>query len=271
MPGWYSFIMRTQNPIYRITLLILLALMPVISWAETQRPVIGISVYYSGEDNRGRLSLGSQYVDTITSAGGLPMMLVPVDDPAMIKQYTEVCDGFVFCGGPDISPLRYGADEISTTVKALHPRRENFDIAMINAALEADKPILGVCLGSQELNVALGGSLIQDIPSETTSTIDHKPGGGDLAHEVHITTGSRLHDILSTTTLQVNSIHHQALDRLGSGVNVMARAPDGIVESFEVVGKPFAMAVQWHPELISEDPQQLAIYKALVDAARGEE
>lgn len=263
--------MRIQTSIYRMTLLILLALMPVLSWAETQRPVIGISVYFSGDDYNGRLSLGSQYVDAITSAGGLPMMLVPVDDPAMIKQYAEICDGFVFCGGPDISPLRYGADEISTTVKVLNPRRENFDIAMINAVLETDKPLLGVCLGSQELNVALGGSLIQDIPSETTSTINHKPGGSDFAHAIQVTTGTRLQDILGTTTLQVNSIHHQALDRLGSGVKVMARAPDGIVESFEVEGKPFVMAVQWHPEALTEYPAQLAIYKALVDAARGEE
>ena len=115
--------------------------------------------------------------------------------------------------------------------------------------------------------MALGGSMIQDLPTETSSTIDHKPGFATPSHEVEITTGTRLNDIIGSTTLQVNSMHHQACDKLGSGVLVAARAPDGVVESYEVQGYDFALAVQWHPEALMDVPEQLKIYQALVEAA----
>jgi putative glutamine amidotransferase len=214
-----------------------------------------------------RFALSSNYVDAVTSAGGIPLLLPPTLDDRAISRYVELCDGFVMTGGRDISPSRYGAETTHPTTNLLNPRRENFDFALIDAILAADKPVLGVCLGSQELNVALGGSMIQDLPSETSSTVEHKPGYREFAHEIHITTGTRMQDIVGTTTLQVNSIHHQACDRLGSGVLVMAKAPDGVVESFEVQNKNFALGVQWHPEALTTAPEHLAVYEALVKAA----
>ncbi len=231
-------------------------------------PLIGINVDASGDSvTNTRFVLSSSYVDAITSAGGIPLLLPAALNPDAVDRYIDLCDGFLVTGGRDISPNRYG-DEISTYTKLVNPRRENFDFALINAALVAKKPILGVCLGSQELNVALGGSMIQDLPTETSSTIDHRPGHmGQYAHQVEITTGTQLHDIIGTTTLQVNSSHHQACDRMGSGILVMARAPDGVVESFQVENQPFAMGVQWHPENLTTAPEHLAIYEALVKAA----
>lgn len=238
-----------------------------IAMASYAGPLIGLNVDASGDDpEHARLSLSTSYVDAITSVGGIPVLLPASLDHTGISKYVELCDGFVMTGGRDITPSRYG-DEMSTHTNLLNPRRENFDFALIDAVLKANKPILGVCLGSQELNVALGGSMIQDLPTETSSTIDHRPGHADItAHTVDITTGTRLHDIIGTTTLSVNSLHHQACDRLGSGVLVAARAPDGVVESFQVENHDFAMGVQWHPEATTST-EHLAIYKALVEAA----
>jgi putative glutamine amidotransferase len=152
---------------------------------------------------------------------------------------------------------------------ALNPRREDYDFKLLNAALKSHKPMLAVCLGCQELNVALGGTLVQDIATQTSSTIDHPQSQARHApaHEISITTTSRLASIVSTTTLAVNSIHHQACLKPGRGVRVMARAPDGTIESFEVAGRPFTLAVQWHPESIILYPGQLQIYQALIRAA----
>lgn len=231
-------------------------------------PLIGINVDVSGDSvTDARLGVSSTYVDAVTSAGGVPVLIPPALDESAISRYVELCDGFVMTGGRDISPSRYGSETTHPTTNLLNPRREDFDFALIDAILAADKPVLGVCLGLQELNVALGGSMIQDLPTETSSTIAHKPGDRHFAHEVHITTGTRLQDIAGTTTLQVNSIHHQACDRLGSGVLVMAKAPDGVVESFEVENKNFAVGVQWHPEVLTTATEHLAVYEALVKAA----
>lgn len=250
----------------------LLAILTValLSATATAAPLIGVNMNVQGTDwDSGRFDLGSRYIDAVTSAGGIPVILPPVMDDASLARYVEMCDGFLMTGGRDISPALYGVDEVHPEAEIMNPRREAFDFRLIRAVLEADKPLLGVCLGSQEINVALGGSMVQDIPSETSTTINHKPGNGRIgAHTVDITTGSLLHDIVSTTTLSVNSIHHQACDRLGSGVLVMARAPDGIVESYAVEEKDFVLGVQWHPEALTEYPEQLSIYQALIRAAQ---
>ena len=230
-------------------------------------PIIGLNTDVSGHSaDNPRLALSSTYVDAITSAGGIPVLLPPVLDAQAVARYVQMCDGFVFTGGSDISPERYG--EVATTqTKLINPRRESYDFQLLQAVLKSGKPVLGVCLGSQELNVAVGGSMIQDISAETSSTIDHRNYSSTYAHTIAITTGTRLNDITGTTSLQVNSMHHQACGRLGTGVVVMARAPDGIVESFDVTGKPFAIGVQWHPEKLTTAPAHLAVYQALIQAA----
>jgi putative glutamine amidotransferase len=234
------------------------------------KPIIGINLEVSGETTSTgtRLSLGSDYIDAVTSAGGIPILLPALTSMADVSRHVQLCDGFVFTGGRDINPACYG-QQPNPANKLLHPRRENYDLRLIREVLRAKKPILAVCLGCQELNVALGGTLIQDIPSETTSSLDHHQGETrhEIAHEIFITTGSRLANLLSTTTLEVNSVHHQSCGRPGRGVLYTARAMDGIIESFEVKNQPFAVAVQWHPEAITHYPGHLKLYRELVRAA----
>lgn len=233
------------------------------------RPVIGINLEASGDAEHPRLSLGCNYVDAVSSAGGLPILLPPMQTLEDCRRYARMCDGFVFTGGKDIAPSRYNQPQ-RVQMNLLHPRREDFDFALIQEVMRLHKPFLGVCLGCQEVNVALGGTLVQDIPTETSSTIEHHRGAEiahDFVHEVSITTGSRLADIVGTTTLAVNSNHHQSCDQPGRTVRYTAVAPDGVIESYEVSGYPFGLAVQWHPEAVADYPEHLRIYEALVKAA----
>ena len=254
-----------------VVLLILVFLFASNAFAESSRkPLIGINVEASGEDEVARLSLGSEYIDAVTSAGGIPVLLPPITTLQDVPRHVELCDGFVLTGGKDVNPERYGQQPCEANTPLL-ARREDYDFRLINEILRSRKPVLAVCLGSQELNVAMGGSLIQDIASQTSSTIDHhrKDTRHETAHTVSIKTGSRLADIVATTTLVVNSVHHQSCARPGNSVLYLAHAPDGIVEAYELTNYPFALAVQWHPESLSDRPEQLALYRALVrEAAR---
>lgn len=238
--------------------------------SATTAPIIGINLDVGGDSTGSvRLALSGDYVDAITSAGGIPILLPPVYDPAAIERQVNLCQGFVFTGGRDINPARFG-QPLDPTTKLLNPRREEYDFALIDAVLKSGKPFLGICLGAQEINVALGGSLIQDIPSATSTTVVHRQDEirENPAHEIQITTGTRLADVLGTTTLAVNSFHHQACDRPGAGVKIVARAPDGIVEGYEVENKAFGMGLQWHPEgMFTSATVHLKPYKALVDEA----
>jgi putative glutamine amidotransferase len=233
------------------------------------KPVIGINLEASGDAAHPRLSLGSDYVDAVTSAGGLPILLPPALSIDDCRRYARMCDGFVFTGGKDIAPVRYGQPQ-RAQMNLLLERRENFDFALIKEVMRLRKPLLGVCLGCQELNVALGGTLVQDIPTQTSSTIEHHNGAEaahQLVHEIAITTSSKLADIVGTTTLAVNSNHHQSCDQPGRGIRYTAVSPDGVIESYELTNYPFGLAVQWHPEAVAVYPEHLRIYKALVRSA----
>lgn len=239
---------------------------------KAERPIIGINMDVSQRGDSGAspaLRLSGAYVDAITSAGGIPVVLPPVLDKAAIRRQVALCDGFLFVGGADINPERYG-ETSHPAVNLLNPRREEYDFALMEAVLKTRKPMLGVCLGCQEFNVAMGGSLIQDLPTETTSTIDHRPYAprGEFVHEIEIEPGTKLADLLGTTTLGVNSIHHQACEVPGAKLRVAARAPDGTIEAIELPGKRFALGVQWHPEALTHHPEHLRVYKGLVDTAR---
>lgn len=232
------------------------------------KPIIGINMEMSGETTSPRLSLAGDYVDAVTSAGGIPVLLPATNSLTDVKRQVALCDGFVFTGGRDINAQRYGAEPHPAN-RLLHTRRENFDFELANQVLESKKPFLAVCLGCQEMNVALGGTLIQDIPTETSSTLDHHQGETrhETAHAVQISTSSKLNDLVGTTTLAVNSVHHQSCGVPGKGVRYTAFAPDGIVEGYELEKHRFGVAVQWHPESLADRPEHLKLYEGLVRAA----
>lgn len=207
------------------------------------------------------------YMDGVTEAGGLPIMLPPTDDPAEIEQLVRTCDGIVITGGQDVDPALYG-EERKPTCKELAPERDRMEPTLIAEALRQDKAILGICRGIQALNVALGGTLYQDLPTEHPSEITHSMDAPyDRAeHTVDVIDGTPLAKVLGAGELGVNSYHHQAIHDLAEPLRPMALAPDGLIEAVWDPSHHFVWAVQWHPEFFhKKDQASRDIFAAFVN------
>jgi len=226
-------------------------------------PLIGItSVYKTFEDDPAAYTLTNfAYVRAIADNGGVPLVLPTVDDVTIIQRYVRELDGLVLVGGGDIPPAAYN-ETPHETVEPLTSHRYEFERKLIAAWLASDKPILGVCLGMQFSNVVAGGSLVQDIPSEVGTEVDHKK-----YHRVRIAPDSSLAELLGATEARVLSSHHQAVDQPGANMKIIAWSDDGVNEAAERVDGGFGLFVQWHPESGDDRAQRDAIYGALVRAA----
>jgi putative glutamine amidotransferase len=215
------------------------------------------------------MALGITYVRAIEAAGGLPVVmppLAPADVPALVARL----DGLLLSGGPDLAPAAYDAQP-HAELGATEPALDAFEYAVVREALRAGLPILGICRGAQALNVARGGTLHRHLPDVVGDAIVHRQSedGRRPTHAVDIVPRSRLARLLGTTRLRVNSFHHQAVDRLGTGLRVSARAPDGTIEAIEDPARPFLLAVQWHAETLVEGPSHQALFDELVATAAG--
>jgi putative glutamine amidotransferase len=222
-----------------------------------------------GEPPNPEMALGMTYVRAIEAAGALPVVLPPVGELDVPRLLARL-DGLVLSGGPDLAPVAYGAEphrELGST----EPGLDAFEYAMAREAVRLELPILGICRGAQTLNVARGGTLHQHLPDVVGHAIEHRQAvdGRVPTHPVRILPGSRLAAALGATQLSVNSFHHQAVDRLGTGLRACAWAPDGTIEAIEDPGHAFVVAVQWHAETLQGVPGQLALFQELVRIAAG--
>lgn len=242
-----------------------------------RKPVIGLNCSYKHDEKYAvrESFIPERYYDSVAAAGGLPILLPPLDNGGDIKELLRLCDGLLLIGGDDINPARYGQERHAKTCLIL-PRREEFDFALVGAALESRLPILAICQGCQVMNVALGGTLHQHVPDVYGEDVPHfrpdemRRKGGERMHRIRIEKGSLLHETVGAETLEVNSSHHQAADRPGEGLRVSARSADGVAEALEWKdpgGRPFMLAVQWHPERISSVKEQMLLFEALARAA----
>lgn len=208
------------------------------------------------------------YFEAVHRAGGLPMALPYLD--AALDDYLKLCDGLVTPGGEYRFPEDWYGGPPSP--EADMPPRARFEIALTRAALDGDVPILGICAGMQVMAGVLGGTFYEDVRIDPGTLIDHldeKPAE-EVAHDVRITAGTLLHRIVGGETMGVNTAHKEALKSLPEGLAINAVAPDGVIEGIEIPGKRFALGVQWHPEFFLDDGSpHLALFRALVDAARG--
>lgn len=232
------------------------------------RPIIGITSVFeqSGSDSRSQTTVGFRYVQAVIDNGGVPVVLPTVKDEEAIVRYVAELDGLVLVGGLDIPPGVYG-QQVHETTSIMPEQRYEFERRLIKQWLATDKPILGVCLGMQFTNVVVGGSMIQDIPSQVGKEVVHR--GENSWHSVQVEKGSRLARILGSDTTYVYSSHHQAVDKLGSNLKVVARSSDGVIEAMERTEGGFGLFVQWHPEAMTKDlAHRDAIYSALVQACR---
>ncbi len=195
----------------------------------------------------------TNYTEAILKAGGIPVLLPPMP-PASLEEVVHELSGIMLIGGSDYHPASYG-EQIHDTVQAMDSEREEFDRRLVDKVLKQTKlPILGICAGCQLLNIILGGTLIQDIKSTLPeSKVEHKNNPkpeveGHRQHAVRIESGSMLAKFYSSSRVNVPTSHHQAVDRIGDGLAAVAFSDDDIIEAIELSGRPFTIAVQWHPE-----------------------
>lgn len=197
--------------------------------------------------------MNQRYYLAAASVGAVPFMIPLLEDVATLREIYDRLDGVLLAGGVDMDPSTYGAEK-SPLCGVIDPPRDLVEMQLANWAFADGKPIFGICRGLQVLNVVMGGSLFQDVTAECDSAIKHDyvPTDGwsrdHLAHEVTVHADSRLHSALGNTRVMVNSMHHQGIDRLGTGLAVTAVAPDGLIEGIESRDDRYLVAVQWHPE-----------------------
>jgi putative glutamine amidotransferase len=212
------------------------------------------------------------YDAAVRKAGGTPW--VPVIDVDWPEDVLGQVDGLLLTGGDDIDPAFFGA-EPHPSYEPAEPGRDAYELALTRRALASQVPVLAICRGLQVLNVATGGTLIQDIPSQYQGALNHAgQAGAAMAHPVAVTPGSRLdamlHPYAAGGPVMVNSRHHQAVEVLGEGLVVTATAPDGIIEGIEATGAAFCVGVQWHPESFVRSHEFDAIFAAFIAACRSE-
>lgn len=209
---------------------------------------------------------GRAYSEAVTRAGGVALQVPPTPGVAgAARDLVARADGLLLQGGGDVDPARYGAATGSTHLYGVEPLHDELEIALVRAAVEMDRPVLGVCRGLQVLNVALGGSLVVDLGERLPDREAH----WDTYHRVDVAPGSRLAAAVGTSPARCHSYHHQALDAVAPGLHVVATAPDGTVEAVEHGARRWVVGVQWHPEDdAAEEPAQQRLFDRFVDAAR---
>jgi putative glutamine amidotransferase len=203
-----------------------------------------------------RVRVNEAYINALASAGLIPVVLPPLRPDMAVAALSDIA-GLVLTGGEDVDPALFG--QVPHPATGLpHAARDSYEFALARTAFEQRIPTLAICRGEQIMNVALGGTLVQDIPSQAPSAIDHDPAGrrADRVHRVDIEPDSMLAKSIGATTIRTNSLHHQAVDRVASGLRVVARSEDGIIEGLESVDPAWWMvAVQWHPEELTGTPE----------------
>ncbi len=230
------------------------------------KAIVGVMPLYDDEKNS--IWMLPQYMDALSSAGSIPVMLPLNLDETDAEKTDSLFDGYLFTGGHDIAPSLYG-EEKSILCGAVNASRDKIEKMMFERAYAENKPVLGICRGIQIINALLGGTLYQDLPTERPTEIPHtmKSPYSSICHYVNINKESALYRLLKVERLGVNSYHHQAIKTLGNGLNAAAVADDGTVEAVECVNKDFICAVQWHPEYsYASDENSVKIFSAFAKA-----
>ncbi|MEA3338709.1 MAG: gamma-glutamyl-gamma-aminobutyrate hydrolase family protein [Chloroflexota bacterium] len=249
-------------------------------------PVIGIT----GRPDRSArppnlplFAISQPYVQSVELGGGAPVVVPPYVEETRLRAIFEHLDGLILSGGGDISPVFYG-EEDGGLLWRVDEQRDRAELALARWALADKLPLLAICRGVQVLNVAAGGTLVQDIPTQLPDAVSHSsPVAGrptsEIVHIVEVAAGSRIAALagagsqpvalVGSGELGVNSAHHQAVKTVGAGLSVTARAPDGVIEGVEAPDHPFCVGVQWHPEVMAESyPEMRRLFEGLVEAAR---
>ena len=223
-----------------------------------------IGIVICGSENN-KQYVSDSYIQAIKSVGGLPIILPLIKSKVAIQEYVDLCDGFVFCGGGDITPLLFGQEPITNAGKT-DISLDLYQIRLMKKILETDKPVLAICRGMQILNVACGGTIYQDINLVNFDTLTHTQNSvsrRDISHKVIFEPGSMVNKLLGNFAY-TNSFHHQSVDRLGKGLTVSGFTGDAIVEAIEMPSHSFVIGVQWHPEYMLDLSNMKQLFYALI-------
>lgn len=237
-------------------------------------PLIGItSGYRTIELKYLHSCLSRKYTQAIIRAGGIPLILPANLPSSQVKSMIPKLDGVLFSGGDDVNPRLYGEDQLPETKKILEERDE-IESILLKSCLEKGKPIFGICRGLQIINVVLGGSLYQHIQTQYAGAIQHDRHD-DMRekrhHSVTAASGSLLSRLTGLSSIQVNTLHHQGIRNLAKGLSITGKCTeDGLIEAFEKTDKRFFLAVQWHPEELTEYPEQRALFEGFVKACQND-
>ena len=241
------------------------------------KPVIGLTPDYNGGDRQDMggkeptYFLRARYLQAIENSGGIPLMLPLITKKGELRQILSSLDGLLITGsGSDLAPELYGERQ-RYKFRRMAKERSSLELELTKLAYKANIPVLGICGGMQSMNVALGGTLFQDIASQLTTTVPHQPpfSATKPAHKVSISPKSLLNRITKQSSMAVNSSHHQSIKKVAPPLTQTATAPDGVIEAIESPSLSFFLGVQWHPEFMySRYPLQNRLFQALIHAAR---
>ncbi|MFP3153978.1 gamma-glutamyl-gamma-aminobutyrate hydrolase family protein [Lachnospiraceae bacterium ZAX-1] len=236
------------------------------------KPKIGVVTDFRHEYKQGRdfnfIYAGREYVSSVERVGGIPLLLPLVANKELLQDYIDLCDGFLLTGGQDVSPLCYDA-EPAPLLGGTNLELDEFQRLLLHKVVDTRKPFLAICRGIQLLNVIRGGTLYQDTSYAKGDTYKHRQetASGDVSHKVLIEENSILRGLFDAE-IYTNSYHHQSVKDVGEGLRVTAKAADGIIEAVELLGYPFGLGIQWHPELMfAKNETMRPLFAALVQHA----
>lgn len=231
----------------------------------TRAPLIGITTH--SRNPAGEVVLPGKYVDAIQSTGGNPILLPSTQ--THLESLLDALDGLVLSGGGDIHPIHYNGED-HPMIYGVDDDRDTFEITLAKLALMRDFPVLGICRGMQVLAVASGGTLIQHVPEIYSDEIDHRLDNPrrPISHAIEVLPESRLCQYLEATDLNIVSWHHQAIANSSSDWQLAARSSDGVIEAIEHLTHPWAIGLQWHPELSMQDPAHQRFFRSFISACQ---
>ncbi len=237
-----------------------------------KKPIIGVVGSLSDEsranimESTERVFISEKFINCVEYAGGIPLILAHVNDMEDVKAQIDVCDGVMLCGGMDIHPIYYG-EEPHHNLGFVNSKEDEYQIKIARLALNLHKPVLGICRGHQLLNVVCGGTLYQDLTEILSPTIKHDQISKryEPYHSITISKSSKLEKFLGSSTV-VNSLHHQCIKELGTGLRAIAHSNDGVIEAIEMPDRDFVLGMQWHPEEMAMhgDENMLNVFKEFI-------
>ncbi len=243
---------------------------------RSKKPKIGITLSATVRSKKWRWPsrhgfdyLKRDYHKAVIDAGGIPVLLANTSDISIIKDYVESIDGLLVSGGEDLHPKYFGQKpHKSITLSA--PERDEFEIKIIKRALNKDIPVFGICRGFQVLNIAMGGTIFQDLSCAPFKTLNHADPkeNGNIFHKVKIEKSALLYEIIGTGNIEVNSSHHQIIDKIGKKLKATAYSSDDVIEGLESPDFRFLLAVQWHPEMTPKRFHSKRLFKAFIETCR---